>query len=450
MDRKYKVTPTNLLYLFLLLAIPMICVSGVSVYPVNLRPYLVVCVGAACVFLTLFVRKKLELNLITVSALFLCGMIIFSLSYSADATETAEFCVTYLACIFLLFADLPENLFERIIFVFKIFCLIIAVSIILSVFIDDFILTYFSFIINPKNDPSISHSIFKEIKYCHAYSGLAKERSDAAYIMNVGIAIVLAKFFSGRKAKASDIITLIIFVLGLVFTNKRMLFVIPVIAFAVMMLLGNLKSKLIKFVSVAAIAVVGFLVLAAFIPQFSNIYDRFMLTDSTDVLNGREELWEYSLYMFRTSPIIGHGFGSFNKYSYENGLLVDGERWYFFGHNCYYEVLGELGIIGAIIFAFAFIIPLIYTAALIYKRIGTKSQQQLLMFSLYIQIMFFVYSFSGNPLFVTDQTVMWFFAIAVTLCVKKSNDFRLTDKKRLERLSSRRSRKAARQTRRSL
>ena len=426
MDRKFKVTPINILYAMLMVIMPVVCVGGVSVYPAKLKFPGIIAAGIICLLLTLYVKKKIILDAMTVPMLFLCGFLLISVSYSLDPELSLNLFVVYLSSTMLLFADLPEHIIEKIIFVFKIFAIVIAISIILSVFIDDFMLKYFKFIVNPKNSADLNHSIRSEIRNSKAYSGLSTERSDAAYIMNVGISLIFADYFSGKKLKAKDFGLLILFVLALVFTNKRTLFLIPVITFSLLMLLGNVKSKLVKYVAVVSIAVVGFVTLAAFIPEMSNIYNRFVLSDSHDVLNGRGELWHYSTEMFARSPLFGFGFGSFNEYAFRQGLRIRDARWDYYGHNCYYEIAGELGIVGVILFLFAFVLPCVYTFAMIKRNCCTQNQNRLLMFSLYVQIMFLVYSMSGNVIYYTQQLSMWFFAIAIAAVIRRKQKFRFS------------------------
>lgn len=49
-------------------------------------------------------------------------------------------------------------------------------------------------------------------------------------------------------------------------------------------------------------------------------------------------------------PVFGAGFGSYNQFAYDNGLRVGGDRWNFNGHNCYFQIAVELGIVGSIFF----------------------------------------------------------------------------------------------------
>lgn len=425
MERKININFKNILYGILIIAIPCLGVSGVSVIPSHLRFYGTIAVGIICLLLTIFVKKTIIIDAITVPILFLCGVMVTSATYSIDNATSIQFAVIYLCCASIIFVDLPEKMFERILTVTKIICLIIALSIIVSAIIPNFINDYCSFLINPGHKSEISEAISNEIKFSHAYSGLATERADAAFIVNIGIAIMFGKYFSGEKLRWYGIVQLLIFVSALFLTNKRTLFIVPIIAFLLLMLMGNIKSKLIKFVSIVILAVGLFSILSVYIPQLSNIYNRFFVSSSNDALNGRGELWPYSWLMFSKNPIVGLGFGAFNLFANRCGLRINGEPWKYYGHNCYIEILGELGIIGTIIFAVAFIVPIIYTIVMLYRKSGTKTQLMLLMFSFYVQLMCFIYSFSGNVIYYNQQVVMWFFAIAITLYVKRKTKIKL-------------------------
>lgn len=426
MDRKFMLTPRNLLYAFIIAAVPFVAVCGVSVIPANLRYPAIVAVGAICIFTALFLQKKITLDGITVPLILLCGMILLSYFYSVAPSDTMEYLIVYCCFTAFVLVDFPEKLYDRIITVIKAVCLVIGVSIILSVFIDDFILKYFSFIINPNNRAEIVYSIHSEINNAHAYSGLAKERAEAAYIMNVGIAIMFAKYFAGDRFKTGDVIMLGIFVSALLLTNKRTLFIVPVVCFLVFMLFSKIKSKVMKFSVILLIALCAFAVLSIFIPQLNNIFDRLFVSDRSDYLSGRNTLWIYSFNMFAQNPILGRGFASYNAFANVHGLRVKGEEWYYFGHNCYFEVLGEVGIVGAIIFLIAFLVPLILTFRILLSGKQSKKYSTMLFFSLYIQLMFFIYSLSGNVIYYNQQVMMWFFAIALTRFVRRQqreNDY---------------------------
>ena len=240
--------------------------------------------------------------------------------------------------------------------------------------------------------------------------------------MNVGLAVISSKYFSGTKCRAADIAELILVVVALILTGKRMLFVIPVMIFIIMMLMSSIKSKFLKFFVIALLAVCCIIVASAFIPQMQILYDRFIGNASSkyyDPLSGRGDLWQYSFMMFAENPILGIGYGSYNKFAYDNGYLYNGQIWQYYGHNCYYELLGEVGIIGTVLIFGLLIAVLVTTVRLLRNNSITLNQRRLLMFSFYIQLMLLIYCVSSNVLFQTEQIFMWFSAMSIVLTIYK-------------------------------
>lgn len=319
--------------------------------------------------------------------------------------------------------NLPEDVLEKTLKAMEIVCLIMATTIILSVFIDNFVLTYLTKLVDPRGTGTVAMSIYKEITYSHSYSGLAREKAEAAYIMNVGIALVLARLYSGKKGKFWDYAELIILLLGLVFANKRTLFIVPLLCYIVFTVLQRKKGKMISFFLTVAGGLAAFFILAEFIPQVNNIIERFNSSSGGDSLTGRKELWEYSLEMFAKNPLFGCGFASFNGYSFRNGYFYNGGKWNFYGHSCYLELLGEMGIVGSVVFWCAFFLPFWETMKMLRNHKMNTRGKFLLLFALYIQIMFFFYSLTGNVVYYQDQIILWMFAVSIVLLVKKNDSF---------------------------
>lgn len=210
-------------------------------------------------------------------------------------------------------------------------------------------LKYFWFIVNPNHSVQVAQTIQNELSI-GAYSGFAREKGEAAYIMNVGIALLLSKYFSSQKLKKIDILMLFVFIVSLMLTGKRTLFIIPVLSFALFMVISNIKGKFAKTGGIVLSALSAVFILSMFIPKVANIFDRFMDEENIMALGNRDSLWKYFLLMGEKYPVFGAGFGSYNQFAYDNGLRVGGDRWNFNGHNCYFQIAVELGIVGSIFF----------------------------------------------------------------------------------------------------
>lgn len=401
--------------LILVAAIPLICVGGVNYWTNTVRMPLIYIVFGITVLL--FIISKVKLYISTCALLWTAffGMICVSYAYSIDKSSTLNFIIIYFVSIILLYMDFSEDTIDKIIKIIQIISFIYAVSILISVVIPNCMNNYFWFIVNPSRSANVARSLAAELRI-GSYSGFAREKAEAAVIMNAGIATLFAKYFSGFKLKKFDIVTLLCCIGGLILTGKRTLAIICVIMFAVFMLLSDLRGKVIKIFSVLIISLTAVLIILAFIPSMSTLFERF--SDSESIANGGgrvTSLWPYAEDMFGKSPIIGMGFASYNLFAYNQGMRSFGDMWQYYAHNVYKELLGELGIVGVIILLTAIALSIIFTALYIRKAPHQSLMKKHLMFSLFIQVLFTVYSFTGNCLYQTDQIYFWFFAIAVAL-----------------------------------
>lgn len=124
--------------------------------------------------------------------------------------------------------------------------------------------------------------------------------------------------------------------------------------------------------------------------------------------------------MFEENPLFGIGYASFNDYAFDHGYLRNGEKWEYFGHNCYYELLGEVGIVGTVFIIGLMLFAMIMTVRYLLKKDLPQSQRFLMMFSFYIQGMMLLYCVSANVLYQYNQIFLWFVAISILLCIHRS------------------------------
>lgn len=209
MDRKLKKFELiDLWHMFFIIAMPIICVGGLTFIPHKLRGPLVYMTGVFSLFAFVFGRKKVKLNAVNVSGILLLAYLLVQLTYSYDSQATFNFFIIYACATTLLFIDFSLDNIEKIITVMYVFCIVIAISILISVPIKNCMITYFNFIVNPNNTPSVREAILKELAI-GSYSGFAREKGEAAYIMNIGLAIIFSKFFSEGKLSKKDTVAFI-------------------------------------------------------------------------------------------------------------------------------------------------------------------------------------------------------------------------------------------------
>lgn len=416
---KFKITIANVFYTVLIAAVVIICVGGASAYPYNLRFPLIIAAAILSAGFIIFKQQKIFLNMPAVLILLTVAYLFISVTYSVDSQTTMEFAIIYLCSSVIMLADFKMDFYKKAITAMKVVCIVFAFSIIISTFIDDCMLKYFSFIVNPSHNPDVTRLIRQEVRWSGSYSGFAREKGEAAFIMNIGIAVYFAKYFTEKKFKFKDLFFLLILFWALILTSKRMLFLCPIMTAAALLLLSNKKGRFAKIIPIVFIIICCIITLASIVPQFSHLFERFADKDSMTSLTGRVDIWPYSFEMFGKNPLFGLGIGSFNKYLDLRGVLIGGEKWTYYGHNIYYEFLGELGIVGCALLFGALLMIIVKTVSLMRdKRISTL-EKYLLTFSFAIQLTCFIYCASGNVLLYKQQIFIWFFAGAITLTLSR-------------------------------
>lgn len=410
----------QLWHVFLMVALPLICVGGVTLIPYKLRLPLIYITGILSLVFFVFSGKKIKLNVTNTSMLLLVGYIAVQLLYSYDPETTLNLLILYACGTTLLFIDIPENVIHRIITIMYVFCIVIAFSIVISILVDNCMLTYFKFIVNPNNTPSVTEAIKKELSI-GSYSGFAREKGEAAYIMNIGLAISFSKFFCGAKFKKTDALFLLLILSALILTSKRTMFIIPIICFVVFMVVSKIKGKAFKICIIAIASIISLFFIFMFLPDFANLFYRFMDTENLETLGSRDSLWKYMAMMASQYWMFGAGFGSYNEFAYDNGLRVYGEKWTYHGHNSYYQGFCELGVIGGGLFIIFLASALFTTLKYIKSDSFDNKQRSILFFAFYIQIMIAVYAITGNPIYTRQMMFSLFFATGIALCIGNQN-----------------------------
>lgn len=425
-DKTFKITLHSLWYVFTATAIAIICVGGYNPYFMNVRPLLSAGLVICSLIIALVVRKKIIIDMSLGLFIIVGAYMLFSATISMDTQTGFKIAGYYIIGIAVMMIEYSDSLVDTVLKFINVFVLVIAVSILISVPIDDCMNKYFSWLLNPTNSASVAQSMRDTIANSHSYAGFARDKGVAAYIIGMGICIYLARYFAGKKLLWHEVLGLIIEICALLLTSKRMILICLVVVFAVLMLTSQIKGKVIKFAMILLIGAAMLFVITAYIPSMSNVFDRFT-NESTDTMTGRNDLWNFSLMMFAKSPAIGTGLGSFNKFAAEHGYLSNsGEQWNYFGHNCYYEFLGELGIIGSIIVFGALLYMLVKTILLVRNSTLQPVQHYHVLFALAVEVMLLMYSVTGNVLLYADQTLSLFFAFAITRSIIINNGLRKT------------------------
>ena len=204
----------------------------------------------------------------------------------------------------------------------------------------------------------------------------------------------------GRKWKVAVVVILV----GILLTTKRLHLVVGIGACLVIYLLFNVGKgsfgAAFKVAVVAAVALVVFYLVSISVPEIAGVIDRLQDLELDD---GRSSYYGICLNLFQSSPIFGHGWESFSTALYQSGVS-DLARLYRNGnlhqtaHSVYYQLLAEEGIIGFVLFfGFAFT-ALIFTTKVALEN-ARNGRVGLYALAVGVQVFFLWYSFTGGTLY---------------------------------------------------
>ncbi|MEE0930632.1 MAG: O-antigen ligase family protein [Acutalibacteraceae bacterium] len=261
--------------------------------------------------------------------------------------------------------------------------------------------------------------------------GLCTHFSSNGMILGIGTIVVFQKlkgFFikkdknkKNTKTKVLYTIVLLLVIYGLFLSSKRSPLIAAIIAIVITLLIASgkniLKKLMILIGSFGGLAILYF-VAVEYIPGFDTIANKFTSLESSDagVLNGRNYLWELAIDLFKESPLIGNGYGSYAAYAESVDAFTTS------AHNYYLQILAELGIIGLILYLIAFISSVIFTAKLIVKasKINvTEEDIAALSISLGIQMFVLIYNFTATSLMYYSILIPYILSCTVPRIINK-------------------------------
>lgn len=405
-----KIQLKKSLKLFILSLLVMISFSNCTVFR-YFEPYFWWIIIAALFVIKIRIRKDFDTLLLLTITLFL----FFTSFLSYNFSITFKYFGIVLTA-FLLYSEQIDdtwlNTFFKICFYVS---FAIAISICIEYFINEFNAQYLWFFaeVSPSKKGALLDTKLGEIAY-GAYSGLAFEKADAAYYVNIGIGYVLSTCMVKKDISKKEMIELSIMLIALLLTGKRMLLLITIFNSTLIFLLSGVKNKFIKLFLVAIVIIIVFILLMQFIPALSTTFERLQMTaGEDDAMAERYVKWFYAIRLFIQKPFIGFGFGTYNE-----ACEIVGYNASYYAHNIYVQMLSEIGLIGTILFISYMSYKLISNFSLILKNKEVIEYYNLnLFFLLYIQLLFVIYGLSGNVLYYPCQLI---FYLIVTIALSKS------------------------------
>lgn len=228
--------------------------------------------------------------------------------------------------------------------------------------------------------------------------------------MYVALGFILSSALLLGKRRKSYLLLSVVFLGALMLTTKRAHFLFSLAAFIMTYFVANRErgiGKVAKLILILGIAAIAFLVVASFYPEFDLVFNRLTAqVDNTDeFLSGRTGLWKHAWEEWQSSPIFGHGWGSFKFYWIDGGTPVVSVA----AHCVPLQLLAECGIVGLLITA----IPTIYIIKEIIwgaSNIGVlgEADRVLALESVAFFTFFFLYSLCGNPLYDVAMFIPFF------------------------------------------
>ena len=332
----------------------------------------------------------------------------FTAFISYDFNNTFIAALIYFSFFLLIFLNFNEKDMKLLITIIRVTCIIFSASILISVIIPNLFTEYFHFLIT--TDTGVIKTEIAE----GIYSGMTGEKSNAAFYMNIGIALEIALYNKEEKFKNKNFVLIFIYLVSLMLTGKRTLLLVSLIVIAVGIKLLDIKGKAAKVFIYGFMIIPLIFIIFSFVPQVSVTIDRLLESSNYDTLNGRTRFWDFCIEMYEDKPLIGYGYDTFNEvFADKEHFIYNGKVWDMYAHNIYLELFGETGIVGFGIFCIALILLLIKSIAAFKNKYATNFQKVLLFFSIGIQVICILYGFTGNVIYAHYELGFYFAAILI-------------------------------------
>lgn len=328
-------------------------------------------------------NAKTYLKIIAFSFIWCLISVLFTPSKYDGVLFLAELLLYFFACAFVVNKKID---YIKIVYVL---CFLHMVLLLSQRFLPSIFYTFVGLISGPSTVSILQHNANSGIYY-----GFTGQTSTISFYLIVGLIISLYNITKNKKIDFKYIVLAFIFGLSILLTNRRGALIFS-LALILLFLLMDRRKLAIKLVIIAMIVFVVLAIGMNNIPGVKEIINKFeVYNERNDLLSGRTAFWNYCIEMFESKPVFGAGFNSFTNYSdFEVNTA----------HNSYIQKLGEMGIVGTIVF----FLPHLYTfglSILLYfsRKTDFKTKKYMLLMILFQSFFFMEAVFEGfyeTPIF---------------------------------------------------
>ena len=327
-----------------------------------------------------------------------------ALTLGLNFPKSILYFLLFLLGVLLLYKKNEDNLFIILIKVWKIISFFLATTIIIQYYFPDIFYKLARGYYFYSNQYEMVYNLGVISK---KYSGAFYEVSFSAFVLSIGVACFFSSLINKNK-KILNIIMIIYLYYAVVLTDKRSFILsIPIIIIILSTICIDKKNNY-------KIIFIGMIVGVVLIFSLNNIEKivGFILSDGSNSaiqLSSRQKYWYIIESMIKKNPIIGCGLNSFDYYFNLSGI----KSFYleFAGaHNSYFQIIGEMGILGAVLY-FSGIISILFRAIKcikICKLKGDKVKSYLVITATFTIILCIFYAMTGNVFYQPQELITFF------------------------------------------
>ena len=245
----------------------------------------------------------------------------------------------------------------------------------------------------------------------YGFSGFTYQLDTTAFFIMYFEAIWLYHYKDKVKGCFFWII-LVVSILSIFLTGKRSISLIAVIT-PILVYALSLRKQGRTTLYIIIFGLIGVLLVQYFISNSGYFSDNLFLRRFSDTVesarlgadieSGRENLRAMAIKAWQSKPIFGIGLANYQTVT---GAYTD-------VHNAYLQVLCEQGVVGFTLWIIPLLLCPIFTIKALHRSSVGSIENQWLKFSLFLQIQFILYGFTGNPMSNSVRFIMYFLSIAI-------------------------------------